>query len=224
VAGWAVRRPNGSDQDVGNGNLDFVPSGSGTVVTIETVNDSPDSCGRCHGFVQAHGTRRTVQLCITCHSPQTGDPETNQTVNFKVMIHKIHSGETLPSVQQGVPYFIVGFQQTVADWSNLAFPWHDHGVRHCTVCHNGRDADNWKTRPSFNVCTSCHDNVKFTSDASLDPCPASTGGGQGTLGFTKDCRHLGGPITVNDPASTQSCLGCHGPGTAAPVDKYHHGD
>jgi OmcA/MtrC family decaheme c-type cytochrome len=224
IAGWAVRRPNAADQDVGTADFNFVPAGSAPPRALETVNDGAQSCGRCHGFVQAHGTRRGVQFCITCHSPQTGDPETNQTVNFKVMIHRIHSGETLPSVQRGTPYYIVGFQQGVTDWSDVAFPWHDHGVRHCTVCHDGKDADNWKTRPTLNTCTSCHDNVKFTSGTGLPTCPVSTNGGQGTLGFTADCAHLGGPITVDNPSSTASCIGCHGPGTAASIDKYHHGD
>lgn len=225
VAGWAVRRPNPADQDVGTGNLDFVPSGNAPVRTVETVNDGAQSCGRCHGVVQAHGTRRGVQLCITCHSPQTGDPETNQTVNFKVMIHRIHSGDSLPSVKEGIPYYIVGFQQSVADFSDVAFPWHDHGVRHCTVCHDGKDADNWKTRPTLTACTSCHDNVKFADPGNALPrCPVSTNGGQGTVGFTKDCLHFAGPITVTDPNSPQSCVGCHGPGTGAAVEKYHHGD
>lgn len=225
VAGWAVRRQNAADQDVGTGDFNFIPSGTGTPRTVETVNDGPQSCGRCHGFVQAHGTRRGVQFCISCHSPQTGDPETNQTVNFKVMIHKIHAGENLPSVRENVPYFIVGFQQSVLDFSDVAFPWHDHGVRHCTVCHNGKDADNWKTRPTLTACTSCHDNVKFADTTpALPRCPISTNGGQGTVGFTKDCLHFGGAITVSNPNNPQDCLGCHGPGTSASVDKFHHGD
>ncbi|HEX9399367.1 MAG TPA: hypothetical protein VF912_04590 [Anaeromyxobacter sp.] len=224
VAGWTVRRPNAADTDVASASLNFVPAG-GTAKSLETVNDGSSSCGRCHGFVQAHGSRRGVQFCITCHSPQTGDPETNQTVNFKVMIHRIHSGETLPSVRQGIPNFIVGFRQTVVDWSDLTFPWHDHGVRHCTVCHSGsKDADNWKSKPTLAVCTSCHDNVKFTANASLDPCPISTAGGQGTLGFFKDCTHFIGPINVTDPNSTKDCIGCHGPGAVNAVERYHHGD
>jgi len=226
VAGWTVRRPNAADTDVAFASFNFVPAGGGTARTLETVNDGSNSCGRCHGFVQAHGSRRGVQFCITCHSPQTGDPETNQTVNFKVMIHRIHSGKTLPTVRQNIPYFIVGYSQGVLDWSDLAFPWHDHGVRHCTVCHSGsKDADNWKSKPTLAACTSCHDNVKFTSGAAPDPCPvSSTTSPQGTLGFFKDCMHAGGPITVPNPNDVVSCQGCHGPGAANAVERYHHGD
>jgi OmcA/MtrC family decaheme c-type cytochrome len=222
VAGWVVRRPNSADSDVGHGSFNFIPAGGGTVQKLETVTDA--ACSKCHGFVHAHGTRRGVQFCITCHSPQTGDPETDRTVNFKVMIHKIHYGGDLPSVRQGIPYYIVGYNQGVVDWSTVAFPWHDHGVRHCTVCHSGEDADNWRTKPTMTACTSCHDNVKFTADAGLEPCPISTTGPTATLGFSEDCVHAGGPITVTNPNDVVTCQGCHGAGAAQAVDRYHHGD
>ncbi len=219
VAGW-ISRNTGADTDAAGGSFNFVPAG-GTAQKLETITDA--GCNRCHGALTAHGSRRATQLCITCHSPQTGDPETDRTVNFKVMIHKIHSGETLPSVRQGHPYFIVGNRQTVTDWSELAFPWHDHGVRHCTVCHTGKDADNWRTKPTFTACTSCHDNVKFTSGEAPDPCPIATVVG-GVTGFFKDCMHQGGPITVSNPNDVTSCQGCHGAGAPNATDKYHHGD
>lgn len=217
VAGWIERRNQGADSDVAAGSFDFVPSGNAPVDRDEVVVDA--ACNRCHGQLQAHGVRRTVQLCMNCHSQQSGDPETDRTVDFKVMIHKIHSGRDLPSVQQGVPYFIVGFGGAVHDYSEAAFPWHDHGVRHCTVCHTGgQDSASWRTRPSLAACSSCHDNVKFSG--SFDPCPVGTA----AVGNTKDCLHAGGAIAVSNPSAISSCTGCHGPGTAAAVDKYHHGD
>jgi OmcA/MtrC family decaheme c-type cytochrome len=218
VAGWISRNQSASDVDADGASFNFVPGG-GTPQRDEVVSDA--ACNKCHGFVQAHGSRRTTQLCITCHSPQTGDPETDRTVDFKVMIHKIHSGETLKSVRNGTPYFIVGNRQTVHDWSDLAFPWHDHGVQHCTVCHTGgQDSNNWRTKPSQAACTSCHDNVRFTAEAGLDPCPIGTA----APASFRDCLHAGGPIAVTDVNATTSCQGCHGDGAAQAVDLFHHGD
>jgi OmcA/MtrC family decaheme c-type cytochrome len=228
VAGWSVRSNGTADSDVAAASLDFVPGG-GTPTSYATVTD--DRCNQCHGFVQAHGSRRTVPLCITCHNPSTGDPETSRTVDFKVMIHKIHSGSTLPSVQQGDAaraaggtgpgYFIVGFNQTVVDFSDVVFPYHNHGVQHCTVCHSGgAQSDNWKIIPTVNVCTSCHDNVQFASAAGLDPCPIGTAAASNF----KDCLHTGGPIPVADTRDPAICNLCHAPGAPNAIDKYHHGD
>jgi OmcA/MtrC family decaheme c-type cytochrome len=219
VGGWIARNLQNGDTTSAGGALDFIPAGTGAVQHEQVVSN--EACNRCHGQLTAHGSRRNVQLCITCHSPQTGDPETNRTVDFKVMIHKLHSGATLPSVRRGEPYFIVGFRQAVVDFSEVEFPWHEHGVTHCTVCHSGgEDAANWKNRPSLTACTSCHDNVKFASAAGLDPCPIGTQAATNT----KDCLHAGGPIAVANANAPTDCLGCHGPNAAQSVDKFHHGD
>jgi OmcA/MtrC family decaheme c-type cytochrome len=217
VGGWISRNTSASDTDAAGASFNFVPAG-GTAQRDEVVSDA--ACNKCHGFVQAHGSRRTTQLCITCHSPQTGDPETDRTVDFKVMIHKIHSGETLPSVQQGTPYFIVGNRQSVHDWSDLAFPWHDHGVQHCTVCHSGgEDSENWRSRPSFAVCTSCHDNVQFSGAAGLPIC-----NGLPDASSFENCRHSGPEINVTNVNDVTTCQGCHGAGAVNATDLYHHGD
>ena len=215
LAGWVVRSRTALDSDVAYSSFNFVPSGSAPAVKNEVVTDG--ACNRCHGRLQAHGTRRGTQLCMTCHSPQTSDPDTNRTVDFKVLIHKIHMGEDLPSVRQGKPYYIVGFNQQVVDFSGIAFPFHD-GVQHCTVCHTGgATSDNWKTKPSIRTCTSCHDNVKFEAGAASTSCatlPANQA--------MNDCIHTGGAIAAN-PTDTQQCLGCHAPGSALGVDHFHHG-
>lgn len=220
IGAWMRRTvAQGGDIDAAGATFNFVPAGAGAVQRDEVISDA--ACNRCHGFVEAHDSRRGTQLCLTCHSPQTNDPETERTVDFKVMIHKIHRGSLLPSVRAGEPYYIVGNRQTVHDWTEAAFPWHDHGVQHCTVCHTGgEDSGNWRTRPTLAACTSCHDNVQFTSAAGLDPCPTGT---TAAANF-RDCMHRGGPVTVTNANDVTSCAGCHAPGTAAPIDRYHHGD
>jgi OmcA/MtrC family decaheme c-type cytochrome len=215
LAMWVERRRAAADSDVAYGSHNFVPAG-GAAQRDEVVTDA--ACNRCHGVLQAHGVRRGTQLCMTCHSPQTSDPETSRTVDFQVMVHKIHMGRDLPSVQQGENYYIVGFGGSIHDYSEVAFPWHD-GVQHCTVCHSGEDGDNWRQKPSITACTSCHDNVKFAGGEATQACSALTA----QTAF-QDCIHSGGPLTVANADEVTTCATCHGPGAANAVDRYHHGD
>jgi OmcA/MtrC family decaheme c-type cytochrome len=211
LAGWVARTmAAGAEPEIGHGSLNFIPAGAGTVERDEVVSDA--ACNVCHGAVQAHGTRRGIQLCITCHSPQTTDPETGRTVDFKSMIHKIHAGADLPSNLQGFPYYIVGFGNPVPavhDYSHVVFP-RTGGVAECTACHQGEDADNWRSRPSAEACTSCHDNVKFDGSASR-ACGADLTAGENAF---DDCDHPTIP-RADDPTL---CATCHQPGAIA---DYH---
>ena len=58
--------------------------------------------------------------CATLRRPT--DPDTGNTLDMKVFIHKIHMGANLPSVKAGKPYQIIGFNQGVSDWSDVVFP------------------------------------------------------------------------------------------------------
>ena len=90
---------------VANALHDFVPSG-GEVTQVRDVV-STGACNQCHDPLGLHGgIRRETGLCILCHQPQSSDPDTGNTVDFKVMIHKIHRGAGLPSVEAGTPYQI----------------------------------------------------------------------------------------------------------------------
>ena len=142
--------------------FDFVPGG-GNPTPRDIVRTA--DCNRCHDSLAAHGgSRRSVELCIMCHTPQTTDAETNNTLDFKVFIHKLHDGSGLPSVQAGTPYQIYGFQNSVNDWSTVVFP---ADVRRCQVCHNPKNGaaqtNAWLMTPTRAACGSCHDNVNFAT-------------------------------------------------------------
>ena len=112
---------------------DFVPNGAPVTQTWDILSNA--ACNTCHNPLSAHGgSRQDVKLCVLCHQPQTTDPDTGNTVDFKVMIHKIHMGSSLPSVQAGTPYQIIGFQNSVNDFSTVVFP---QDIRNCTTCHAG---------------------------------------------------------------------------------------
>jgi OmcA/MtrC family decaheme c-type cytochrome len=145
---------------VANTEFTFVPDGSAPQVSREVVSTA--DCNTCHNPLQAHGgMRRDTGLCVTCHTDQNIDPETGNTLDFKVLIHRLHSGASLPSVQNGTPYQIVGHNQEVSDFSDVTWP---QDVRNCTTCHSkGAQAANYKVAPNAAACTSCHDNVNVVT-------------------------------------------------------------
>jgi OmcA/MtrC family decaheme c-type cytochrome len=179
----------------GRGTRSVRPDG-GAMVTRDVTNQS--ACGTCHGSFAAHGGRYdAADQCIVCHTPQTSDPDTRNTVDFKVMVHKIHRGRDLPSVIAGTPYRIIGFGQSVHDFSTVAFP---QVIERCVACHQGAQADQWKTRASEAACLACHDNVSL-----VQPPPAGK------------VLHSGGPQQPGAP-----CTVCHpAQNGLAPVEAAH---
>lgn len=161
----------------------FVPAGTPIIDKRDIVRT--DACNSCHGTLKAHeGARRSAELCITCHTDQTADPDTGNSVDMTVMIHKIHRGKELAQVQNGAPYQIIGFNQGVHDYSTVGYP---QPLQRCETCHTGDQGDVWNEKPSRKSCGSCHDGVSF-----VEPAPA----GQ-TL-------HAGGP-----QPDDSKCTVCH---------------
>ena len=152
-----------------NQTLNFVPNGTQVTKIRQVVVKS--ACNQCHDPLSAHGTtgRRDTAICILCHTPQSTDAETGNTVDFKVMIHKIHMGSSLPSVQAGKHYEIIGFQNSVNDFSDVVFP---QDIRNCTTCHqNSLQVDAWLLNPTEATCGSCHDNIDWSTGANHPPVP-----------------------------------------------------
>ncbi len=150
----------------------FVPSGG--TPNVWEVSDT-ETCNRCHDPLAAHGgPRQEYTLCLVCHTPDGVDPETGESIDMKVMIHKIHMGEGLPSVEAGDNYYIVGHGQSVHDYSEVVFPTN---VLNCEVCHSGPDGDSYKENPSRAACGSCHDNVDFETGENHDGLPQTDDNG-----------------------------------------------
>ncbi len=162
---------------VGNAVFDWVPAGGPVTVVRDIVRT--ENCNACHDPLAHHGSnaRREVRLCVLCHTPQSTDAVTGGPIDFKVMIHKIHRGADLPSVQAGGTYKV-----STEDFSTVEFP---RDIRLCDTCHkNGTQSENYLTQPGQAACGACHDDVNFatgqghglggvqTSDANCTLCHA----------------------------------------------------
>jgi len=183
---------------VTNAAYDWRPSDGATAGVDRMDIVQTASCNECHSKLALHGGGRVeTKYCVTCHNPGSVDANSGNTVDFKVMIHKIHRGEFLPSVETGGEYAIWGFGDSKHDYSEVVLP---QDIRNCTKCHDEADAATpqagyWNTQYSVEACGSCHDDVNF-----------ATGAG-----------HTDGAIV----AANGECTICHGAGFAPSAEEAH---
>ena len=154
--------------------FNFVPNGSAVTVTRDVIRTQ--SCNRCHDQLGFHGGHAYgMEMCVLCHQPQNADPSTGNSLDLKVMAHKIHMGSQLPSVQPcatpavqpcGTPYQIIGYMNSVNDFSTVVDP---ANPQRCEVCHDqttgAAQAKVFMTEPSRAACGACHDDVNFATGA-----------------------------------------------------------
>ena len=180
-----------------NGAYTFQPSSGATTGIFSREIVDTATCDSCHTLLSAHGGARVeVQYCVMCHNPGTTDPYSGNTLDMKVMAHKIHTGNSLPSIQTasgtdttptlGVGYWIVGYMASLSNFNTVVFP---QDTRNCTSCHaqnhpNLTEAANYTNVPTMEACGACHDNVNFATGA----------------------NHSSGII-----ANNTQCVTCHGP-------------
>jgi len=168
----------------------FQPSSGRTFNIPDRRIVAQETCGTCHGVsLDAHGGSRVdAEYCVTCHNPGTTDAQSGQTVDFRVMVHKIHMGSDLPSE----PYVLWGFRNSRQDFSEVAHP---QDVRNCATCHDPNNprtpqASQILTHPNIAACGSCHADVNFETGE----------------------NHIRGE---NLPVTNDSCTACHSTGGAA---------
>ncbi|MGD8228685.1 MAG: OmcA/MtrC family decaheme c-type cytochrome [Desulfobacteraceae bacterium] len=184
--------------NVDNATVEFEPNALPVTAPFPAVTTSRRiavvaNCNECHVRLGLHGGDRVnLDYCVNCHNPGSTDANSGNVVDFKVMIHKIHHGAELPSVEAGGQYTIWGYNNSEHDYSTVEFP---QDIRNCTKCHrNASESDNWKNVPNIEACGSCHDDVNFATGL----------------------NHIGGART------NPECAGCHPPsGTVQAVTEVH---
>jgi OmcA/MtrC family decaheme c-type cytochrome len=173
---------------------DWVPATGATDGVFNMQIAATENCNRCHDPLNFHGGGRIeVEYCVTCHNPGTSDADSTNTLDMKVLIHKIHYGKNLTNL----PYAIYGFGDREHDYSNVGYP---QDIRNCVNCHMGsgtdngdpnilltNQGDNWAKVPTKAACGSCHDDIDLEQHAGGNPDDSrclgchSTGGPAGSV-------------------------------------------
>jgi OmcA/MtrC family decaheme c-type cytochrome len=208
------------------------------------VVDIVNQCDDCHDQLTLHGESRTdePQLCVICHNPRNtdigrrprnGDDTVNvaatvdglkeQSIDFKRMIHGIHS-----AAKREKPFVVYGFGGSVNDFSTVRFP----GVLdNCRTCHKpdtftlplasgvlattvnsgaavvtaaslADHTDDHVTTATSVVCSTCHDTA-------IAQTHMEQNGGQFSI------------LVTNASNGAETCEVCHGPGRIADVSEVH---
>jgi OmcA/MtrC family decaheme c-type cytochrome len=177
-------RPAGVTEYIPGNNAVFTwaPTTGGVIDSGREIVDN-DTCNACHDNLVFHGGARfDLQYCAMCHEPYSFDAQTGNTIDLKVMIHKIHR-DKLPTG----PYAIFGYNNVFYDYSHVQFT---QDQRNCQTCHDESDANtpqasNWRLTVNREACGSCHDAVNF-----------DTGAGHGGVAATDDqCSTCHGPTS-----------------------------
>lgn len=148
----------------------WAPTTGGAVDSGREIVDN-DTCNACHDNLVFHGGARfDLQYCAMCHESYSFDAQTGNTIDLRVMIHKIHR-DRLPTQ----PYGIFGFGNTWHDYSNVQFT---QDQRNCETCHEESDANTpqasfWRTNITRETCGSCHDYVDFDTGVGHDGVAAT---------------------------------------------------
>jgi OmcA/MtrC family decaheme c-type cytochrome len=130
-----------------NAPIDFVPSGgSGSMRSIVDTSH----CNSCHDRLAMHGGARVnVEYCVICHNQSSVDGASGNTIDFKRLIHSIHSAR---------PDYQIGSGSDVHEWSDVEFP---QDIRNCDTCHDENDAAtpqaaNYRLVANRASCGTCH--------------------------------------------------------------------
>jgi OmcA/MtrC family decaheme c-type cytochrome len=204
-----------------NGVYTWRPSDGATSGFLTRDIASNTACDACHDQLNLHGGARSdVQYCVTCHNPYTTDPQTGNSVDFKVMVHKIHRGSQLYG-----QYQVVGFGGFLFDAREVVFP---QDQRNCQTCHregvtDAPDADHWKSYANKTVCGTCHDGEDPDDPTDFWAGPtAKLDASNRIYSVSTDSTATvqGGHAQVDN---TQ-CLDCHGPNSNVDGGKWRMWD
>ncbi len=144
-------------------------------------------CNKCHDVLALHGGQRfRIEECIICHNPNEDDHTRRpadqgpaESVHFKYMIHKIHTGEELSR-----DFTVYGFGNTPHNYNEVLYPG---DLRNCEACHTAGSYGvplpegtlptptlrDWYSpmQPTAAACLSCHGSIGAAAHAYTNTAP-----------------------------------------------------
>jgi OmcA/MtrC family decaheme c-type cytochrome len=194
-------------RDVGFNKVFYFPVGAAKVAPRRQVI-SQALCAGCHDKLMLHGgIRQNVEYCVVCHNPTVTDSGVRKTgdipesINFKTLIHKIHTGSDLTT-----DFTVIGHGGSVNNYNDVGYVG---DRRDCEKCHlpgtydlplpdgliNQTTPRDYLTTqgPATAACLSCHTTKAAASHAA----------------------------TMTSATLGEACEACHGPNAEASVVKAH---
>jgi OmcA/MtrC family decaheme c-type cytochrome len=157
----------GGEPEAFNSTFDIQPStGDTSGITMREIV-AQENCTSCHGneeFAFHGGPRRDVDYCVTCHQPDAFDGGgIGATLDFRVMIHKIHAGVNLTENYEFCGFGCERFGSPPDNFNHVVFP---QSTQNCVTCHDPENpatpqASNIDGKATAQVCASCHDDLAF---------------------------------------------------------------
>ena len=198
----------------------------GTPLVPRRVVVATTKCEECHvKFTTLHGgLRNQTEYCVLCHNPSNTDGARrpgavvaadkalpNQSINFNLMVHRIHTGEELAAM--GRNYTVVGFGGSHNDFGEVRYPaMSPTGApgdkRNCAMCHVGGSEG----------ILPIGKNAVVDPQGPVSPIGAITSACTGCHAAIPSAAHA---LSQTDPKLGESCTVCHKATAEFGVAKAH---
>jgi OmcA/MtrC family decaheme c-type cytochrome len=166
-----------------------------------------ERCNACHYSLSVHSSSRNrVEHCVQCHNPtrtdaarRTGADLPGETLAFKTMIHRIHTGADSPA-----PYTIFASTNRY-DFTKVRFPG---DRRNCDKCH----VNNSQQLPLPENLLSVTNPRGLLNP--MGPVAAACLGCHTSRAASAHASSMTTPIG-------EACAACHGPGGEFAINRVH---
>jgi OmcA/MtrC family decaheme c-type cytochrome len=214
------------------------PGGAATVRRQVILRES---CNACHSDLTAHGDlRHNPEYCVMCHAPDatdwvqrpkaaggntnlggTFDDIEERSIHFKVLIHRIHTGEGVGSAQLELasPMVVYGFRGSVNFLDDVRFP---NNLAQCGVCHASGTFE-IESVPASASPTVANEHATILHKGT----PAHASNEPAVLPVTAACMGCHNTNAAQAHAQTntingkENCVTCHGKIGFMSVDEVH---